>query len=163
MAEGGTLHRFESKFTPEPNTGCWLWHGNIAHTGYGSLTVRRRPYLAHRMSFELYRGEITPGLQIDHLCRVRSCVNPDHFELVTIRENVLRGEGITARNKRKTECPLGHAYAGENLRTTKEGFRQCKLCQLNRERSRSQEQKDRKNFTRRIWRAARRQAGLSHG
>lgn len=103
--------------------GCWLWTGKIGHNGYGKSSAR----LAHRVSWELQRGPIPAGLVIDHLCRVRHCVNPDHLEPVTIQENIRRGIGQSAVNTRKTHCIRGHALEGENL-LIKAGKRQCRDC-----------------------------------
>lgn len=81
------------------------------------------------MSHELHKGPIPEGLVIDHLCRNRGCVNPDHLEAVTQRENILRGEGLAAANARKTHCPKGHPYSGENLYVVpSSGRRQCRIC-----------------------------------
>ena len=94
-------------------SGCWIWHGPLSHNGYGLIgtgigTQIRR---VHRVAFELYRGQIPQGYQLDHLCRVRSCANPWHCEIVTNKENVLRGIGPTAMNARKTHCKNGHLFA----------------------------------------------------
>jgi HNH endonuclease len=89
--------------------GCWLWRGYVSKsTGYGGLGIRG--LLAHRLIYEELIGPIPKGLQIDHLCRVRRCVNPWHLEPVTRKVNILRGEGRAALNARKTACPKGHAY-----------------------------------------------------
>src|SRR5437762_12127596 len=93
---------------PEPNSGCWIWVGLFANgrnQGYGRVY---RTY-AHRAIFKLLRGPIGPGLTLDHLCRMRWCVNPDHLAPVTNKENILRGMGFGAINARKTHCPRGHA------------------------------------------------------
>lgn len=89
---------------------CWLWVGPVWGTGYGSIMVKGRATSPHRFSYELHVGPIPAGLYIDHLCRVRRCVRPDHLEAVTNGENVRRGEGWTATNRRKTTCPEGHPY-----------------------------------------------------
>ena len=85
---------------------CWLWTGSTQRKGYG----RCSRWLAHRLVYVLLRGPIPDGLQVDHLCRVRNCVNPDHMELVSSRENTFRGISPAARNARKTTCPEGHPY-----------------------------------------------------
>jgi hypothetical protein len=90
---------------------------------------------AHRAFYEHHVGTIPDGLTIDHLCKVRRCVNPDHLEPVTRGVNVLRGDTITAANVRKTHCPRGHAYDEENTYTSKRGMRHCKACQRNRARA----------------------------
>lgn len=110
-------------------TGCWEWDGRIGTGGYGLLQANRVRKLAHRASYEINVGPILDGLQIDHLCRNRRCVNPKHLEQVTMQENVRRGEGVSARNARKTHCPYGHPYSGENLLVSPGGSRKCKICQ----------------------------------
>jgi len=84
--------------------GCWLWQGPLSPNGYG----RTSKWYAHRAMYEILMGPIPPRLVIDHLCRVRRCVNPDHMEVVTRGENVLRGETVSARAARQTHCKRGH-------------------------------------------------------
>ena len=97
--------------------------------GHGANTMP-----AHRYAYEELVGPIPEGLQLDHLCRNRSCVNPDHLEPVTCRENLRRGETLNAANLAKTHCPAGHPYAGENLSITAKGFRECIECGRTRSR-----------------------------
>ena len=115
---------------------CWLWTGEINDGGYGVFVpMGRKPYArAHRCSYELFVGPIPEGLQLDHLCRVRHCVRPEHLEAVHQYVNILRGVGWTAINKRKTSCPQGHPYTEENTWSSAKGWRQCRQC--NRERHR---------------------------
>lgn len=95
--------------------GCWLWQGRIDEHGYARSTYGRElEQLAHRLSFRLFRGDIEEGLTLDHLCRVRHCVNPEHLEAVTLVENIMRGDGICARRARATHCQRGHA-CGKNI------------------------------------------------
>lgn len=96
------------------DTGCWLWRGARSN-GYGRLKVAGRTCFAHRLAYIRLVGAVPPGLQIDHLCRVRECVNPAHLEAVTARTNILRGESPVAKNARKRLCPRGHELAGVNL------------------------------------------------
>jgi hypothetical protein len=106
---------------------CWLWTGNKIPSGYGYFSVRRNRFRVHRFAYELVNGPILSGLDIDHLCGVRNCVNPAHLEAVTHRDNVLRGNTFAARNVAKTSCPSGHPYDGEN--TYLDGrSRHCKIC-----------------------------------
>lgn len=112
---------------------CWLWTSTIMTNGYGSFEVTykrfsRRTWLAHRFSYELHKGPISETLQIDHLCRNKICVNPEHLEAVTPRENNLRGIGPAAINSRKTSCKRGHLFAPKNTRI-KNGARICRECQ----------------------------------
>jgi hypothetical protein len=88
--------RFYESWTIDAETGCWLWTGQINHAGYGRFAMPRsqpgqRERLAHRMTWEMAVGPVPEGLQLDHLCRRRSCVNPDHLEPVTSAENTRRG------------------------------------------------------------------------
>lgn len=107
---------------------CWLWKGFI-HKGYGQYAITA-PLLvrAHRFAYELLVGPIPQGLHLDHLCRVRSCVNPAHLEPVTCKENLLRGDTFNARNVAKTHCLNGHEYTDENTYLTASGGRCCRLC-----------------------------------
>ena len=129
--------RFRAKFVVNKQTGCWEWTAYINVTGYGMINVaaperqrRFRTFRAHRYSYEQITGRIPEELTIDHLCRVRHCVNPDHLEAVTKRVNVLRGEGPTAINARKTHCPQGHPFTGINLYSygPDRRWRKCKQC-----------------------------------
>ncbi len=94
-ASAEPIWRFMSHVTPEPNTGCWLWTGTTNNVGYGQFShgerALRRQVLAHRWLWEYICGPIPRGLEVDHRCRLRVCVNPDHLDLVTHRENVCRG------------------------------------------------------------------------
>lgn len=108
-------------------SACWLWTGGTVN-GYGRFYYEYRDRPAHRVSYQLLVGEIPIGLQLDHLCRVRGCVNPAHLEPVTRRENILRGEGASARCAAATHCPQGHPYAGANLYVAPSGYRVCREC-----------------------------------
>lgn len=112
----------------EKTSTCWLWRGSISRYGYGQFMSARKSWRAHRYVWELTRGPIPQGLVLDHLCRNRSCVNPDHLEVVTNRENVRRGIGPTAINARKQTCNNGHPLSGENLRIDEDGARLCIVC-----------------------------------
>lgn len=120
---------------------CVLWTGSIDTRGYGYVKADGRTYRAHRLAYEEAHGEIPEGLVIDHLCRVRACVNPDHMEAVTQRVNVLRGESLQAQNARKTECIRGHAFDDENTLLTADGRRQCRTCTNARQLRRYHERK----------------------
>lgn len=97
---------------------CHLWVGNKRPNGYGRFTVGKKGCLAHRWAFERFRGPIPEGMQLDHLCRNRLCVNPDHLEPVTLKENI--GRGLTGTNpnswqfRPQPNCPNGHEYTIEN-------------------------------------------------
>lgn len=86
---------------------------------------------AHREAYKAFKGEIPDGLELDHLCRVRNCVNPDHLEPVTRLENARRGIGglmAGLRQRAKTHCPAGHPYAPENTYFRANGNRMCVTC-----------------------------------
>jgi hypothetical protein len=121
---------------------CWLWTSRVGGRGYGDFDVNGDGVAAHRVAYELVKGPIPEGLVIDHLCRNKLCVNPDHLEAVTHRGNVLRGEGITARQARQTHCKRGHPLSGDNIYVYS-GMRKCKTCTLERTRARRQRAKDR--------------------
>ena len=123
--------RFLSKVMPEPNSGCWLWVGTVNDRGYGTFWNGKKTYRAHRFSYEMHIGPIKEGLEIDHLCRIKTCVNPDHLEAVTHRENVLRGNAgqeFAEKQRSKTHCPQGHPYSGNNLYINPLGHRGCRIC-----------------------------------
>lgn len=116
---------------------CWLWTGSRTGFGYGNFyAVPGSPVPAHRMAYELMIGPIPPGLQLDHLCRVRACVNPDHLEPVTKDENNRRGFSPTAQNARKTHCSHGHEFTPENTYTPpkRPTHRYCRECSRIRKR-----------------------------
>jgi hypothetical protein len=121
----------------EKTDTCWLWTGRVETNGYGRLSVSSdvTPLWAHRYAYELHKGAIPEGLQIDHLCRVRHCVNPGHLEAVTLRENLMRGEGFGAKNIKKTHCPKGHEYTTENTIIYK-SWRYCRTCRNIQRRAR---------------------------
>jgi hypothetical protein len=134
--------------SPEPNSGCWLWVGKISDPrGYARTTNKHaRTFLAHRLIYEALRGPVPLGLQLDHKCRVRSCVNPDHLEPVTQLENIRRGEGLSAKNRRKTHCDYGHPFSGRNLLIYRNGKeRVCRVCAIRRQRITQARIKARKN------------------
>lgn len=129
MSRASLVARLSSKFTIDDD--CWNWFGAMLPNGYGSIQRDRRQTGAHRAMFELLRGPIPDGMVIDHLCRNRRCVNPAHMEPVTSRVNVLRGEGHTARNAKKTHCVHGHPFDAENTyEVVVRGrvWRQCRAC-----------------------------------
>lgn len=95
--------------------GCWQWKSLRSGDGYGRVRHQKKDQLAHRVVYELLVGPIPEGLTLDHLCRNRGCVRPAHLEPVTLAENTRRGQGMSARNARKTHCLNGHALTSENL------------------------------------------------
>ena len=124
----------ERAMTRVDRTGqCWLWLGPVTADGYGKTAVASgRVQTSHRFFYEQLVGPIPDGLQLDHLCRVRNCVNPAHLEPVTVRENTLRSEGFAARHARQTHCLRGHEFTESNTymrRNAKGGIsRTCRTC-----------------------------------
>lgn len=111
-----------------PVTGCWLWQASVNGDGYGSINYDGYT-AAHIMVYERFRGPVPDGLELDHQCRVRRCVNPDHLEPVTTRVNVLRGEGASAQHARATHCKKGHAYTARLNYSKMHGYhRRCWEC-----------------------------------
>lgn len=108
---------------------CWNWPARVDRDGYGRVMWNGRSCLAHRVAYEVMSGPIPDGLQLDHLCRNRACVNPAHLEPVTQAENAARG--VYAR---QTHCVAGHEYTPENTYLRPNGNRDCRACI--RERSR---------------------------
>ncbi len=111
--------------------GCWLWVGFRNPLGYGHISINKRPHQAHRVMYELFKGPIPDGLTLDHLCRNPSCVNPDHLDPVTMRENTLRGIGPSAMNAVKMLCKRGHPFI-----VRKSGGRKCQECSNLKQRER---------------------------
>jgi hypothetical protein len=123
--------RFDAGWIPEPNSGCWLWTGYLDR-GYGHLLAWRKDgsqgmRAAYKVGYEEYIGPVSDGLELDHKCRVRSCVNPWHLEPVTHAENIRRGRWQPAVNVRKTQCDRGHPYADDTM-TNYGGHRKCMTC-----------------------------------
>lgn len=128
--EKNILPRFFSFFELLSKAECWVWTGCI-EKGYARFTVRKDRWMAHRFAYEIFRGSIPSGFTLDHLCRNRSCVNPWHLEIVSSKENTLRGNGPAAINNRKTHCSNGHAFTPENIYDYK-GCRHCRRCRNER-------------------------------
>ena len=106
---------------------CWIWLASKTEKGYGRFWDGKKRRKAHRWFFEFVNGSIPEGFVLDHLCRNPACVNISHLEIVSPKENTLRGNGPSAINSRKVLCVRGHALSGENLYLIR-GERQCKKC-----------------------------------
>lgn len=126
MYETELPQRFWDKVEPEPNTGCWLWGGGESGGGYGRFWNNGGMRSAHRVAYEDAKGPIPDGLQIDHLCRVPSCVNPRHLEPVTSRENISRS---SLANLKTGVCRNGHKVtAAGSIITVSNGRQTCAKC-----------------------------------
>jgi hypothetical protein len=118
---------------------CWIFAGSVNDKGYGRVihwykgkAIQEYP---HRLTYTKFKGVIPEGLVVDHLCRTPLCINPEHLEAVTNKENILRGIGYAGVNTRKTHCPRGHEYTRENTsRFGSKGWRRCKTCETERSR-----------------------------
>lgn len=121
--------RFWSKVSPEPNTGCWLWTAAVSAAGYGVMGMASKVVYAHRFSYELHCGDIPKNQELDHICRVRSCVNPRHLRSVSHRENMLApgSANFSASKAAQTHCIHGHELSGDNVRHFR-GRRSCREC-----------------------------------
>lgn len=136
------LERIQFRAAAPDDNGCWRWTGHIDDGGYGIVSAGGA-HKAHRISYEAHVGPIPDGLTIDHLCRVRCCVNPAHLEPVTQQVNTLRGETIAARHAATTHCPAGHPYDAENTYSSKRGERDCRACRRVRSREWAQRKRAR--------------------
>lgn len=133
------LERFMEKI--DRSGDCWVWLAKSGEDGYGRFycgggRLNARYTLAHRFSYEAFVGPIPDGLEIDHLCRNRACVNPEHLEAVTHSVNVWRGDA-PLRNRLKTHCPNGHPYDEQNTLLEQQGrARRCRICRRKRVQAR---------------------------
>jgi hypothetical protein len=117
--------------------GCWEWTGGLNAGGYGRSWHDGDHAMAHRYSYELLVGPIGDDLTLDHLCRNRRCVNPDHLEPVDMRENIFRGYGVARINAEKDACPQGHPYDDQNTYRHPRGNRVCVECRREAKRRRA--------------------------
>ncbi len=120
----------QSKISPEPMSGCWLWTGALTPKGYAQIRMAKRIERGHRVVYSFYRGQLPDDVPLDHRCRTRCCVNPDHLEPVTFAENTYRGDGPAGKNRRKLVCDYGHSLEDAHVRQGRKGKmrRDCREC-----------------------------------
>ena len=121
--------RFMRFLVVNPETLCWEWRGGKHSAGYGSFKAEGIN-LAHRFAYAIWVGPLIPSLTIDHLCRNRRCVNPEHLEQVPIEVNVLRGQGVTVMHSKQTHCIRGHPFTPDNIYRppSRPHTRDCRQC-----------------------------------
>lgn len=134
--------------------GCWVWRGSKQRSGYGHIIYHRlseedpyRHFLVHRLSHEFFKGPIPKGYEVDHLCNVPSCMNPEHLEAVTPHENWNRSNNVSRVNRDKTNCKYGHELTSDNVYSPPSGYgRWCKICRRHYDKnirpSRSRQEKE---------------------
>jgi hypothetical protein len=116
------LRKVFQRVSVDEKTGCLTATSGVRHTGYARIAIRKKSYSLHRVIWEALFGPIPPQMNLDHLCRNRACINPEHLEVVTPKENWIRGEAVTAKNARMTACSKGHPLPKTKLR------RRCMIC-----------------------------------
>ncbi len=133
------MERFWAK-VDKAESGCWNWTASLRNGGYGQFRVGDVVNLAHRFYYEHVRGPVPVGLELDHLCRNRTCVNPDHLEPVTHTENMQRATRL------QTHCRQGHEFRPDNLYINKRGgsraHRVCRTCVLSGSKKYSKKYRD---------------------
>jgi len=125
-----TTGRYRVHPVVDEATGCHNWPGSTQGKGYGKVVREGRQQQAHRWYWIQRNGPIPAGMQLDHLCRNRLCCNPDHLEIVTNRENQLRGMAPNVVAHRENRCRRGHAMTAENTYRYADGHRTCRTCAL---------------------------------
>jgi hypothetical protein len=123
--------RLATFFVVDKESGCWTWTGGLDSHGYGNFALAGKSFGAHRISYLLQVGPIPDGLEIDHLCFNRKCINPEHLEPVTHQENSRR------RSARLTACKWGHEFDEANT-YRHDGKRRCRACNRRHQKNKKQ-------------------------
>jgi hypothetical protein len=145
-AAGDLPARFWNKVESRDD-GCWRWTGSVSDGGYGYFWLDGRNQRAHRVAYIFLRGQVPDGLVLDHLCRVRNCVNPMHLEPVSTKENINRGVSPSALNRGIERCKHGHLFDESNtiVRSDRGDQRECRACGRAARRRFRQRQRTRQN------------------
>lgn len=125
--------RIKARVVIDPVSGCWVWQGAVENKGYGLISIAAVTRLVHRVAYEAHVGPIPEGMQIDHLRRNHRCCNPAHLEVVTPRENTMRGLSTQAQYARRTCCPMCGGPFPPNISKGRRG-RECRPCEKRRKR-----------------------------
>lgn len=139
MGRESAQERLENNSMSALPSDCMIWMRRTDVGGYGRMSYLGVERPAHRVAYELKYGPVPEGMIMDHLCRVRGCVNPDHVEPVTNRENTIRGVAAEVNGERMksiTHCPSGHPYSSDNTYIRPNGWRTCRTCHREQERER---------------------------
>lgn len=141
------IDRIMKFIEPVTESGCWIWTGYLMPNGYGQFRYGGNAIPAHRVAFAIIRGYMPPQkIDLDHLCRVRCCVNPDHLEPVTRQVNLRRGAGCTLIGKER--CFRGHDLATNLYYAGSKKAARCRECERIRDRTRQEDRKEQREVAR---------------
>jgi HNH endonuclease len=137
IKQTSVIERFNKKYYID-NNGCWIWIAYKDKNGYGIFRDKSSIIRAHRFSYQYYRGKIPKDLELDHvICQNPTCVNPNHLEAVSHKENILRGNSPSALHSKQTHCQNGHALNKDNIYFNKNAnSRRCIICRRKNARDR---------------------------